>query len=340
MLTDMTKKLLDGNHLSAEEASMAIDSIVSDGQSPVAVAAFLTALRMKGETADELIGAARVMRQRVMRVPHRQTMLLDTCGTGGDRANTFNISTTAAFVVAAGGVPVGKHGNRAVSSRSGSADLLEALGANIMLTEHTVGMCIDTIGLGFMFAPNLHPAMKAVAPIRKELGFRTIFNLLGPLANPAGATHQIIGVFDERYLLPVAATAHALGIEGVMVVHNMTGIDELAPIGENRIAVFRHGRPEILAITASDCGIQECSLDELAGGNSVDNARITRAILAGETGARRDTVAMNAGLAFVVAGRSLSLKEGVEQAQFLITSGKAAAKLEEFVEYTRGFDHA
>ncbi|MBI5267975.1 MAG: anthranilate phosphoribosyltransferase [candidate division Zixibacteria bacterium] len=339
-MSAFTKLILEGRHLTAEESRQAMAAIMSNGLPPVTVAAFLTALRMKGEHVDEIVGAARAMREHATAVRHHQTLLLDTCGTGGDHSNTFNISTTAAFVVAAGGVPVGKHGNRAASSRSGSADLLEALGANIALDEHQVGQCIDTVGIGFMFAPRLHPAMKHVAPVRKELGFRTIFNLLGPLCNPAGATHQIIGVFHPDYLAPMARAAGDLGTPGTMVVHNMTGIDELAPLGENRVATYRDGEVELTSISAVDCGLNDCARSDLAGGDAAENARITRDIFEGRSGAKSDTVAMNAGLAFLNAGVVPNLKVGVQFARDLMAGGKAKTKLDEFISYTRSQGNA
>ena len=340
MLSDYTQMLLNGQNLSVEQTRMAIDSIISNGNSSVSSAAFLTALRMKGEVVDELVGAARALKDRATAVQHQQPILLDTCGTGGDRGGTFNISTTTAFVVAAGGVPVGKHGNRAVTSRSGSADMLEALGVNIGLNETQIGRCIDTVGIGFMFAPALHPAMKTVAPVRKELGFRTIFNLLGPLCNPAGATHQVIGVFDDKYLLPVADAARALGISQVMVVHNECGIDELAPIGQNYVASVRDGKLGEFSISASNCGLKECSLSDLAGRDAETNAAISREIFEGVPGPKSDVVAMNAGLAFLLAGKVTDMAAGVQLARELITGGKAKAKLEQFIQYTRSCAHA
>jgi anthranilate phosphoribosyltransferase len=340
VLSEYTRILLDGRDLSVDEARLAIGSIISNGHNPVSSAAFLTALRMKGEVVDELVGAANALKNHATTVTHRQSLLLDTCGTGGDDAGTFNISTTAAFVVAAGGVPVGKHGNRAVTSRSGSADLLEALGANIALNETQVGESIDTVGIGFMFAPSLHPAMKTVAPIRKELGFRTIFNLLGPLVNPARTTHQVIGVFDQSYLLPMAHAAQALGINHVMVVHNSGGIDELAPTGQNHVASICGGELKSFSIGASDCGLAECSLSDLSGGDAETNAAIARSIFDGFPGPKSDVVAMNAGLAFLLAGKTTSMTDGVAYAKEIIDNGAAKAKLEQFIAYTRSCAHA
>lgn len=339
-LSDYTRLLLDGRNLTADETRLAIDAIISNGHNPVSSAAFLTALRMKGEVVDELVGAARALKSHATVVRHRQPYLLDTCGTGGDKAGTFNISTTAAFVVAAGGVPVGKHGNRAVTSRSGSADLLEALGANIALNETQVGESIDEIGLGFMFAPSLHPAMKSVAPVRKELGFRTIFNLLGPLVNPAGATHQVIGVFDQSYLLPIAHAARALGISHVMVVHNSAGIDELAPIGLSHVVSICGDQLRSFSVSSADCGLEDCHLADLAGGSATTNADIARQIFSGHSGPTSDVVVMNAGLAFLLAGKVADMKEGVAFAREMINSGAAKAKLDQFIEYTRSCGHA
>jgi len=338
MIGDATKKLMEQVHLSAEESEQVMHAIMSGSTSSTLVAAYLTALRFKGETAAEILGAARTMRARVTRIEHSQDLLLDNCGTGGDGAGTFNISTTTSFVLAAGGIPIGKHGNRSISSRSGSADLLAALGATITLTPEQVAECIDTIGIGFMFAPLLHPAMKEVAPIRKELGFRTVFNLLGPLTNPAFATHQVIGVFDPFYTEIFAEVAHALGVERVYVVHNESNIDELATTGSNKVSTMGENGVETFTIEPEDFGFKRCRIEDLAGGSAEDNAAITRATFDGQTGPGYDTVVLNAALGFLAAGRVTVLEDGIKLAMATIDSGKAREKLEEFVEGTRRFD--
>ena len=340
MIGDATKKLMQQMHLSADESEQAMHAIMSGAASSTLVAAYLTALRLKGETAAEILGAARTMRARVTRINHSQKLLMDNCGTGGDGAGTFNISTTTSFVLAAGGIAIGKHGNRSISSRSGSADLLTALGANITLTPDQVANCIDTIGIGFMFAPLLHPAMKEVAPIRKELGFRTVFNLLGPLTNPAFATHQVIGVFDPFYTEIFADVASALGVQKVYVVHNESKIDELATTGTNKVSTMGDNGVETFTIEPEDFGFTRCSLEDLAGGSAEDNAAITRAILRGESGPAYDTVVLNAALGFLAAGRVPVLEDGIKLAMATIDSGKAAEKLESFVAYTRRFESA
>jgi anthranilate phosphoribosyltransferase len=340
MIADALQKLLSGENLTAGEARQVVDTILTDSVPPLHIAALLTALRMKGETADEILGAARAMRERVTRIHHHQHMLVDNCGTGGDGAGTFNISTTAAFVLAAAGLPVGKHGNRCISSRCGSADVLVSLGAKIDLTPQQVGQCIDEVGIGFMFAPLLHPAMKAVAPVRKQLGFRTIFNLLGPLTNPAFATHQVIGVFDPNYLEPIARVGSALGLRRVYVVHNGSGIDELAPTGRNIVATASGGSVHSFEIEHGALGIPHCSLEDLEGGSAEENAEITRKVLSGVPGAALDTVVLNAAAGLLAGEKVETLQEGVATARETIESGRATAKLREFIEATRRFADA
>lgn len=340
MIGDATRKLMQQVHLSALESEEVMHSIMSGQASPTLVAAYLTALRLKGETAAEILGAARTMRSKVTRICHNQSSLLDNCGTGGDGAGTFNISTTASFVLAAGGVPIGKHGNRSISSRSGSADLLAALGANISLEPDQVAECIDQIGIGFMFAPLLHPAMKEVAPIRKELGFRTVFNLLGPLTNPAFATHQVIGVFDPFYTELIAEVADALGVEKVFVVHNESNIDELAPTGANQVSTIENGAVVTTTVRPEDVGLERCPVAALAGGSAEDNAGITRRILRAEHGPAFDTVVFNAGLGFLAFKKVPTLHAGVQMAIEMIESGLAKDKLAEFVEQTRRYERA
>ena len=339
MIAEATRKLIRKQHLTADESRLAVETIMSGNASPSLIAAFLTAMRMKGETPAEVYGAARTMRDKVTRIEHNQSVLLDNCGTGGDGAGTFNISTTAAFVLAGAGVPVGKHGNRCISSRSGSADVLQALGVRIDLTPEQVSRCIDQIGIGFMFAPLLHPAMKAVAPVRRELGFRTIFNLLGPLTNPAFATHQVIGVFDAGYTEIVAEAASSLGVQRAYVVHNSTGIDELATMGVNRVSVCEDGAVRTFAIDPAEHGCFPCTPEDLAGGSAKDNATIALSILSDTRGPALDTVAMNASLGFVAVGRVSSFAEGMALARETIGNGRALGKLNEFIEYTSGLQH-
>lgn len=340
MLVESIKKLLDKQDLTADETRSAIEQIMKDEVAPAQTAAFLTALRIKGETADEIFGAASAMRDKVRRVRHRQKRLFDSCGTGGDGSGTFNISTTAAFVIAGCGVAVAKHGNRSVTSRCGSADVLEALGARLDLTPDQVGMCIDEIGIGFLFAPHLHPAMKNVAPVRKSLGFRTVFNILGPLTNPAFTTHQLIGVFDPDITETLAAVAKRLGIKNVAVVHSMHRVDELTTACSNKISVANNGSASSFQLHPREFGFQTCELDDLRGGSIRINAAILEAVLKGEQGPRRDTVVLNAGLSLMVAGETSRIEDGVEMAAECIDSGDALKKLHEFIAMTGSLSHA
>ncbi|MCP4704377.1 MAG: anthranilate phosphoribosyltransferase [candidate division Zixibacteria bacterium] len=340
MIREELNKVLDGEHLTANESHRIIDLIMSGKVSHVKIAAFLTALRQKGETSDEIIGAARVMRDKVVRIKHNQDFLFDNCGTGGDGAGTFNISTTTSFVLAGCGLAIGKHGNRSVSSKCGSADVLQALGVEISLDPEQVGLCIDEIGIGFMFAPNLHPAMKEVVPVRKELGFRTIFNLLGPMTNPAFATDQMIGVYDGSYTSLLAKAAGELGIKRVGVVYNECGIDEITTAGLNKISMVSDGKESELQLNPEEYGFKKCDVNELAGGTAEENARITRSILNGENGPRRDTIILNTAVGLFIAGWANDIKEGIEQANESIDSGQASEMLDKLVHTTKRFSNA
>ncbi len=334
------EKLINMENLTVDESRRMIEQIMSGENDPIQTAACLTALRLKGETADEILGAAEVMREKVLRVPHHQESLFDNCGTGGDCSGTFNISTTSAFVIAACGVPMAKHGNRSVSSNCGSADVLEELGANISLTPEKVGVCIDEVGLGFLFAPGLHPAMKAVVPVRRSLGIRTIFNLLGPLTNPAFASHQLIGVFDESYVGRLSDVAGRLGIRKSMIVFNRSGIDEITTAGDNMIAVSENGNIEHLELIPEDCGFERCTIDDLKGGDTVHNAQITLSILQGEKGPKRDTVVLSSAASLMAADQVGNINEGIMQAIACIDSGSAMKKLQSFIEITKDLANA
>ncbi|MEE9443776.1 MAG: anthranilate phosphoribosyltransferase [candidate division Zixibacteria bacterium] len=340
MIKEAIKKVIEDQDLSIDESRGVINQIMSGEASPPHTAAFLTALRCKGETVDEILGAAQVMRERARRIPHKQEMIFDNCGTGGDGAGTFNISTTASFVIAACGIPVGKHGNRSVSSQCGSADLLQELGANLDLSPEQSGQSIDEIGIGFLFAPALHPAMKAVVPIRKELGFRTVFNLLGPLTNPAFATHQLIGVFDGAYTDKIAQVARAIGIKSTMVVYSQCHIDELTTAGLNEVSVAQNGTCDHYQLNPQALGFASCDMKELAGGDARENAGITISILKGEKSPRRDTVLLNAAAALTIAEKSVNLKEGIKMAEECIDSRQALRKLNDFIEFSRSFGDA
>jgi anthranilate phosphoribosyltransferase len=298
------------------------------------VGAFLAALRLKGETVDEIAGAAEVMRARAERVQVAAEIFVDTCGTGGDGRNTFNISTTAAFVVAGAGVTVAKHGNRAVSSRSGSADVLAALGVDVDAGIKVVERAIAEVGIGFLFAPRLHPAFKAVAGIRRELGVRTVFNLLGPLANPAGARHQVMGVYEPRWVPIIGGVLAALGALHAFVVHG-SGLDEISVTGMTHVAEVKAGEVERFCIVPEDLGLPRHAESEIAGGDAAHNATILRDVLGGQRGAPRDAVLANAAAALVCAGAAADLRAGVVVAAESIDRGAATEKLRRLVEATR-----
>lgn len=333
-------KVMNGETLNIEEAEEVMSQIMAGEATPAQIGAYLTALRMKGETVEEITGSARAMRS--LAAPVRPNTgpadLVDTCGTGGDSAGTFNISTTAAFVVAGTGQKVAKHGNRSVSSKSGSADVLGALGVNLELTPAQVAQAIDEIGIGFLFAPKLHPAMKHAIGPRRELGVRTIFNVLGPLTNPAGAQSQIIGVYDERLTEPLAQVLGELGSRGAFVVHGHGGLDELTTTGPNRVSRLQQGQVTTETLDPLDLGFARASLADLLGGTAEENASITRNILAGrENGPRRDVVVLNAAAALVAAGKADDLPAGITLAQQSLDSGAALAVLEKFVAFTQQF---
>ncbi len=320
--------LVDGNDLTEDEMVSAMTAIMEGKVPDSQLAAFLTALHTKGETVAEIVGAARVMRAKSERLNIKSTPLLDTCGTGGDGANTFNISTATALVAAGAGVKVAKHGNRAVSSRCGSADVLKCLGVNLDASPATVSRCVDEVGLGFLFAPSMHKAMKHAVGVRKELGFRTIFNLLGPLTNPANAQTQVLGVFDVGWVQPLAAVLRDLGCVRALVVHGCDGLDEITLTGESRVAELKNGEITTRDFDPRELGFKHCRADDLKGGTPKKNAAIIQEILRGEKGPKRDVVLLNSAAAIYVAGKSDSLDSGIQQAVASIESGKARDKLE------------
>lgn len=333
-------KVMKGDSLNIEEAEEVMSQIMAGEATPAQIGAYLTALRMKGETVEEITGSARAMRSLAAPVrPHTSPAeLVDTCGTGGDSAGTFNISTTAAFVVAGTGQKVAKHGNRSVSSKSGSADVLAALGVNLELTPQQVAQAIDEVGIGFLFAPKLHPAMKHAIGPRRELGVRTIFNVLGPLTNPAEARSQIIGVYDERLTEPLAQVLGELGSRGAFVVYGHGGVDELTTTGPNRVSRLLDGQVKTETLDPADLGLAQANPADLLGGAPEENAEITRNILAGqENGPRRDVVALNAAAALVACGRAVDLPAGLELANESINSGAALAVMEKFIKFTQQF---
>lgn len=332
-------ELINGRDLSMAQAEEAMNAIMRGEATQAQIGSYLTALRMKGETVEEIAGSARSMRAHVVGVEAplaEGEMLVDTCGTGGDGKQTFNISTTAAFVVAGAGVKVAKHGNRAASSRSGSADVLMALGGNLDLHPEQVAACVAQVGIGFLYAVHHHPAMRHAIGPRRELGQRTIFNLLGPLTNPAGATHQLIGVYDCALTDTLAEVLGALGSKGAYVVHGADGLDELSVTGVNHVSHLRDGEVWTRRLDPQQLDIPRATLDELLGGDPAENAEITRAILGGEDrSARRDTVLLNAAAVLSVADDNW--QQGLARARESIDSGAAREALERWVGMTRGF---
>lgn len=329
-------KAIAREHLSEEESAGAMEAIMSGEASPALIAAYLVALKVKGETADEIAGAARVMRAKATPVRHRQPLVADTCGTGGGLTRTFNISTAVAFVVAGAGLPVAKHGNRSFSSQSGSADVLEALGVNIQQSPEQVGEAIDRLGIGFLFAPSLHGAMKHAAPVRRELATDTIFNCLGPLTNPAGARAQVIGVYRADLVDTIARALARLGVAGAFVVHGAGGLDEISIAGPSQVAEVRDGHVRRYEIRPEDAGLPRSDLAAIGGGTPDFNASIVRGVLDGRPGPARDVVLLNAAAALVAAGRADTLADGVRLAADSIDSGAARAKLDALVAFTNG----
>lgn len=330
MIKEAIKKAVEGVNLTEAEAEAVMREIMDGQATPAQIAAYITALRMKGETVEEITGSARVMREKATRVRPRDpaTVVVDTCGTGGDGANTFNISTCAAFVLAGAGITVAKHGNRSITSRCGSADVMKALGVAIDLPPERVEDCVNEIGIGFLFAPLFHGAMKHAIGPRQEIGIRTIFNILGPMTNPAGAAIQVLGVFDDRLTDLMAQVLMRLGTRHCYVVHGSDGLDEITITGTTHIAEGRAGHVQSYIVGPEDFGLKPGRPQDLAGGDVEVNARIIEAILDGEPGPRRDVVLMNAAPAIVAAGRAKDLKAGVAVAARAIDSGAAHEKLE------------
>ncbi len=327
-----------GRHLSEDEAANVMRGLMSGEATPAQIGAFLVALRMKGETVDEIVGMARVMREHALSVPVADVSgLVDTCGTGGDASGTFNVSTAAAFVVAGAGARVAKHGNRAMTSACGSADVLEALGAKIDLGPEQVARCIRDAGFGFMFAQSFHPAMKHVAGPRREIGVRTVFNVLGPLTNPAGATHQLLGVARPELAPLLAEALGRLGARHALVVHGHGGLDELSLSGPSTVHELRDGAVREYTVSAAEVGLTETPNEAVRGGSPEENAAALRAVLDGKQGSLRDITLLNAAAGLVAADRVGDLKEGVHLAARAVDSGAAFDKLDAFVKLTRRF---
>jgi anthranilate phosphoribosyltransferase len=332
MIKEAIEKAVQKTDLPEAEMMAAMDEIMEGIATPAQIAALITALRMKGETVEEVTGAARIMRQKATRINACSSTILDTCGTGGDKLNTFNISTTAAFVVAAAGLTVAKHGNRAVSSGCGSADVLEALGVNISADQDIVEECVQQIGIGFLFAPKLHGAMKYAIGPRREIGIRTIFNMLGPLTNPAGATAQLLGVYDTKLTEMFADVLKNMGTKRAFVVHGLDGLDEVTITGETRVAELKDGIVRTYNINPVDYFGRVDTLDSIRGGDPAVNARITKDVLSGKSGACRNVVLINAALAIVAGEKAENIKEGLKIATDCIDSGAAVKKLQSLIE--------
>ena len=328
------EKLVNRVDLSEAETIAVMNQIMTGEATPLQVAAFLTALRMKGETVDEITGAARVMREKAHRVNVGGKTVLDTCGTGGDQKGTFNISTTSAFVLAGAGVDVAKHGNRSVSSQSGSADVLGALGVKVDAPKERVEQCIAKIGIGFLFAPLLHEAMKYAVQPRRDIGIRTIFNILGPLTNPAMATRQLIGIYSGDLVAVIAHVLKNLGSARALIVHGLEGLDEISLCGPTKVAELRDGAVREYTVEPEQFHLKRCRLEELHGGNAEQSALIVRGVLDGKEGPARDVVLLNSGAAVYVSGRAGTIQDGIRLAAESIDSGKARQKLAELVEMT------
>ena len=334
MIKEAIIKLSKKQDLAYAEAEAVMDEIMSGQATPVQMSAYLTALALKGETIDEITASAAGMRAHCIKLLHNLDVL-EIVGTGGDGSNSFNISTTSSLVIAAGGVPVAKHGNRAASSKSGAADVLEALGVKSALTPERSAEILKKINICFLFAQNYHIAMKYVAPIRKELGIRTVFNILGPLSNPAGANMELMGVYDQSLVEPLAQVMANLGVNRGMVVYGQDSLDEISMCAPTSVCEIRDGKFTSYEITPEQFGYERCEKGALTGGTPAENAEITKAILKGEEkGPKRQAVCLNAGAALYIAGKAASIEEGVKLAESLIDSGAALKKLEEFVEET------
>lgn len=330
MIKEAIYKVVNGENLTSDMAEGVMDEIMKGEASPISIGSYLTGLRMKGETIDEITASAKGMRRHCKRLLHDMDVL-EIVGTGGDESNTFNISTTTALVVSAMGIPVAKHGNRSVSSKCGAADVLEALGVNIMIPADKSSFILEQIGLCFMFAQSYHVAMKFVAPVRKDLGIRTLFNILGPLANPAGANLQLLGVYDEALVIPLANVLNNLGVKRGLVVHGHDGLDEISLSAPTTCCEIRDGRISSYTIEPSMFGLQYCNKEELVGGNKEENASIIRGILMGEKGAKRDAILMNAAACIYLVKDNISFLEGVKLVEDVIDSGKAQKQLERFI---------
>lgn len=333
MIKEAILKVVNGNDLNAKEAYGAMDEIMSGEASEVQMSAYLTALSMKGETIEEITASTKAMRAHCVKLLNDEEVL-EIVGTGGDGSNTFNISTTSSIVISAAGVPVAKHGNRSASSKCGAADVLEALGVNIYIEPEKSLKILKEINLCFLFAQNYHLAMKFVAGVRKELSIRTIFNILGPLTNPAGATMQVLGVYDESLVKPLCEVLKNVGVKSALSVYGQDGLDEISVSDKTSVCELRDGRLKCYEIAPEDFGMERCSKEDFVGGNPRENAEITLSILNGQKGPKRNAVVLNSAAALYVAGKADSIEDGVRLASEIIDSGRAKKQLEKFIEYT------
>jgi anthranilate phosphoribosyltransferase len=335
MIKEAIVKAANREDLSYEMAETVMDEIMSGNASEIQMAAFLTAMAVKGETIDEITGSAAGMRKHCIRILHDMDVL-EIVGTGGDRSNSFNISTTSAMVISAAGIPVAKHGNRAASSKSGAADVLEALGVDITIPPEKSLELLQGINLCFLFAQNYHIAMKYVAPVRRELGIRTIFNILGPLVNPAGAKMELLGVYDDDLVEPMARVLYNLGVKNALVVYGQDGLDEISVSAPTSVCEIRDGKFTSYVIEPEDFGLRRCEKSDLVGGTPQENAEITRSVLSGDQGARRDAVLFNSGAAIYIAKPELTLRGAIDIARETIDNGSALAQLERFIALSKG----
>jgi anthranilate phosphoribosyltransferase len=336
MIKDAIAALVAGKSLSMDQAESAMTEIMNGEVTPAQFGAFVTALRMKGETSEEIAGMAKVMRAKAIQV-HADGVVVDTCGTGGDSSSTFNISTAAAFVVAGAGLRVAKHGNRAMSSHCGSADVLEALGVRIDLKADQVESCLREVGIGFMFAPSFHPAMKYAGPPRREIGIRTVFNILGPLTNPANAQAQVLGVAEPSLTEKMAVVLRLLGCHHALVVHGEDGLDEITITGKTQVRELEGDRIKMYSVSPEDFGFSRTSLEDIRGSAPAENAALVRRILSGAPGPQRDVVLMNAAAALVAGGKAKALPEGAKLAAEAIDSGRALEKLDQLIKFSQSF---
>ncbi|PKM49445.1 MAG: anthranilate phosphoribosyltransferase [Firmicutes bacterium HGW-Firmicutes-7] len=337
MIQKEIESIIAGNHLTEEEMIECMSKIMSGEVTDTQIASFLTALKSKGEAISEIVGGAKVLREKADVVELQNYYTVDTCGTGGDKLGTFNISTAVAIIIAAADIPVVKHGNRSVSSKCGSADVLEALGIKIDLLPTQVEKCVREINIGFFFAPTFHKAMRFVGKTRKELGFRTIFNILGPLANPANAKAQVLGVFDEALTEPMAEVLKNLGVERALVVHGYDGLDEISTTSETKITELKEGVIKTYTVMPEDFGFERAKIEDIKGGSAKENAQIIKDLFNGQRGFKREILVLNAAAALYVGKRVDNIKDGITFVQELIDSGKVKTKLEEFIRYTNSF---